>query len=125
MANQRTIDEILGNLQPAQKETIQNLRVLIKNTVPETLELVRNEKITYKLYDKDFVWISHYQSHVDLEFSMGASLDSNLLKTRGVAEKNDNIRHISVGNFDKLKLELTKLLKQAAEIGLDHCPTTK
>jgi hypothetical protein len=125
MANQRTIDEILGNLQPAQKETIQNLRVLIKNTVPETLELVKNEKITYKLGDKDFVWISHYQSHVDLEFSMGASLDSNLLKTRGVAEKNDNIRHISVGNFDKLKLELTKLLKQAAEIGLDHCPTTK
>jgi hypothetical protein len=125
MANQRTIDEVLGNLQPAQKETIQNLRVLIKNTVPETLELVKNEKITYKLGDKDFVWISHYQSHVDLEFSMGASLDSNLLKTRGVAEKNDNIRHISVGNFDKLKLELTKLLKQAAEIGLDHCPTTK
>jgi hypothetical protein len=125
MANQRTIDEILGNLQPAQKETIQNLRVLIKNTVPETLELVKNEKITYKLGDKDFVWISHYQSHVDLEFSMGASLDSNLLKTRGVPEKNDNIRHISVGNFDKLKLELTKLLKQAAEIGLDHCPTTK
>ena len=123
MANQRTIDEILANLQPAQKETIQNLRVLIKNTVPETMELVKNEKITYKLDDKDFVWISHYQSHVDLEFSMGASLDSNLLKTRGVAEKNDNIRHISVGNFDKLKLELTKLLKQAAAIGLGHCPT--
>lgn len=125
MANQRTIDEILGNLQPAQKETIQNLRVLIKNTVPEAMELVKNQKITYKLADKDFVWISHYQSHIDLEFSMGASLDSNLLKTRGVAEKNDNIRHISVGNFDKLKPELTKLLKQSAEIGLDHCPTTK
>ncbi len=125
MANQRTIDEILGKLQPAQKETIQNLRVLIKNTVPETMELVKNKKITYKLDDKDFVWISHYQSHIDLEFSMGASLDSNLLKTRGVAEKNDNIRHITVGNFDKIKPELTKLLKQAAEIGLDHCPTTK
>ncbi len=123
MANQRTIDEILGNLQPAQKETIQNLRVLIKNAVPETMELVKNEKITYKLDAKDFVWISHYQSHVDLEFSMGASLDSNLLKTRGVAEKNDNIRHITVGNFDKIKPELTKLLKQAAAIGLEHCPT--
>lgn len=123
MANLRTIDEILGNLQPAQKETIQNLRFLIKNTVPETLELVKNQKITYKLDEKDFVWISHYQSHVDLEFSMGASLDSNLLKTRGVAEKNDNVRHITVGNFDKTKPELTKLLKQAASIGLEHCPT--
>lgn len=123
MANLRTIDEILGNLQPAQKETIQNLRVLIKNTVPETLELVKNQKITYKLDEKDFVWISHFQSHVDLEFSMGARLDSNLLKTRGVAEKNDNVRHITVGNFDKTKPELTKLLKQAASIGLEHCPT--
>ena len=85
--NQRTIDEILSNLQTTQKKTIQNLHVLIKNTVPETVEKVKNGKITYKLDEKDFVWISHYQSHVDLEFSMGASLDSDLLKSRGVAEK--------------------------------------
>ena len=123
MVNQRTIDEILGILNPNQKETIQNLRVLIKNSVPETVEFVKNGKITYKLDDKDFVWISHYQDHVDLEFAMGASLDSNLLKTRGVAEKNDNLRHISVGNYDRAKPELAKLLKQAAAIGLEHCPT--
>jgi hypothetical protein len=123
MVNQRTIDEILGSLPPTQKETIQNLRVLIKNTVPETVELVKNGKITYKLGDKDFVWISHYQDHVDVEFAMGASLDSNLLKTRGVAEKNDNLRHISIGNYDRAKPELAKLLKQAAAIGLEHCPT--
>jgi hypothetical protein len=123
MVNQRTIDEILGSLQPPQKETIQNLRGLIKNAVPETVELVKNGKITFKLGDLDFVWISHFQDHVDLEFAMGASLDSNMLKTRGVAEKNDNLRHISVGNFEKVKPELTKLLKQAATIGLEHCPT--
>ena len=125
MVNQRTIDEILGALQPNQKETTQNLRELIKAAVPEIMELVKNGKITYKLDDKDFVWISHYQSHVDLEFAMGASLDSDLLKTRGVAEKNDNVRHISVGNFDKLKPQLSRLLKQAATIGLDHCQTIK
>jgi hypothetical protein len=124
MVNQRTMDEILGSLQPNQKETIQNLRVLIKNSVPETVELVKNGKITFKLGDKDFVWISHFQDHVDVEFAMGASLDSNLLKTRGVAEKNDNLRHISVGNFDRVKPELAKLLKQAAAIGLEHCPRT-
>jgi hypothetical protein len=123
MVNQRTIDEILGSLNPTQKETIQNLRVLIKNSVPETVEFVKNGKITYKLGDKDFVWISHFHDHVDLEFAMGASLDSNLLKTRGVAEKNDNLRHISIGNSDKAKPELAKLLKQAAAIGLEHCST--
>ncbi len=120
MVNQRTIDEILGSLPPAQKETIQNLRVLIKSTVPETMELVKNGKIVYKLEEKDFVWISHYQDHVDLEFAMGASLDSNLLKTRGVAEKSENVRHISIGNFDKLKPEITVLLKQAVTVGFEH-----
>ena len=124
MVNQRTIDEILGKLQPTQKETIQNLRVLIKNTVPETVELVKNRKITFKLDGKDFVWISHYHSHVDLEFAMGASLDSNLLRSRGIAESNENLRHVPVGNFDKVEPELAKLLKQAAALGFDHCQTT-
>ena len=94
MVNQRTIDEILGKLNPTQKETIQNLRVLIKNTVPETTEIVKNGKIVYKLEEIDFVWISHFQDHVDLEFAMGASLDSNMLKTRGIAESNQNVRHM-------------------------------
>ena len=48
MTKQRTIDEILGNLPPNQKETVQNLRVLIKNNAPETVKLVKNRKITYK-----------------------------------------------------------------------------
>ena len=30
------IDEVLNTLQPKQKETVQNLRALIKSTVPET-----------------------------------------------------------------------------------------
>ena len=124
MVNQRTIDEILGSLPTAQKETIQNLRAQIKNAVPETVELVKSGKIVYKLQDMDFVWISHFQDHVDLEFAMGASLDSNLLKSRGVAEKNENIRHVSIGNFDKAKTELTRLLKQAAVLGFEHCQTT-
>ena len=121
MVNQRTIDEILGSLEPAQKETTQNLRALIKSTVPETVEIVRQGKIAYKLNGKDFVWISPYQSHVDLEFSMGASLDSDLLKSRGIAEKSENVRHITVSNLDKLKPEIVRLLKAAAALGFEHC----
>jgi hypothetical protein len=121
MVNQRTIDEILSKLEPTQKETIQKLRALIKNSVPETEELVKNGKIIYKIGDMDFVWISHFQDHVDLEFAMGASLASNLLKTRGVAEKSGNIRHISVSDFDTQKAEITRLLKEAAAIGFKHC----
>jgi hypothetical protein len=121
MVKQRTIDEILGSLEPAKKETTQNLRALIKSTVPETVEIVRQGKIAYKLNDKDFVWISPYQSHVDLEFLMGASLDSDLLKSRGIAEKSENVRHITVSNLDKLKPEIVRLLKEAAALGFEHC----
>ena len=121
---QRTIDEILGSLEPAQKETVQNLRALIKSAVPETVEIVRQGKIAYKLNGKDFVWISHYQDHVDLEFFMGARLGSDLLKSRGETEKSDNVRHITVSHFDKLKPEIVRLLKEAAAVGFEHCPTS-
>ncbi len=121
---QRTIDEILGSLEPAQKETIQNLRALIKSAVPEAVEIVRQGKIAYRLNDKDFVWISHFQDHVDLEFFMGASLDSDLLKSRGDAEKSENVRHITVSHLDKLKPEIVRLLKAAAAVGFEHCPTS-
>ncbi len=121
---QRTIDEILGSLEPAQMETVQNLRALIKSAVPEAVEIVRQGKIAYRLNDKDFVWISHFQDHVDLEFFMGASLDSDLLKSRGDAEKSENVRHITVSHLDKLKPEIVRLLKAAAAVGFEHCPTS-
>jgi hypothetical protein len=117
------VDEILKTVEPEEKETIQNLRALIKTVVPQTVELIKQKNIVYKLGDKDFVWISHYQGHVDLEFAMGASLDSNQLRGKG-KEKANNIRHVPVGNFDKLKPEITRLLKSAAAIGFEHCSPT-
>ena len=124
MVDQRTIDEILGSLQPDQKETIQNLRILIKNAVPETKEIVKNGKITYKLEDKDFVWINHFSDHVDLEFAMGASLSSNMLRSRGNSQSNDNVRHICIGeNFSLLKPELSRLVSEASKLGFTHCRT--
>jgi hypothetical protein len=120
---QLTIDEVLDSLSPAQKETLQDLRLLVKKTVPETVETIKHGKITYKLGDKDFVWIIYFQTHVDLEFAMGASLDSAMLKNRGTAAQNQNIRHIEVSNFSRLQPELSRLLKQAVSLGFEHCPT--
>ena len=55
---------------------------------------------------------------------MGASLDSDLLKSRGTAEKSENVRLITVGNFDKEKPEVARLLKAAAAIGFKHCKSS-
>ncbi len=120
---QQTIDEVLGSLNPAQREVTQNLRQLVKNAVPETVELVKQGKIAYKLEGKDFVWITHTQDHVDLEFAMGASLSSDLLRSRGTAEKSENVRHVAVGNYALVKSELIRLVKEAATLGFEHCTT--
>ena len=120
---QQTIDEVLNSLNPQQKETLQNLRQLVKNAVPETVEVVKQGKITYKLEGKDFIWITNYQQHVDLEFAMGSSLSSDLLKSRGVAEHSQNVRHVSVGNFVLEKPELERLVREAAALGFEHCTT--
>jgi hypothetical protein len=117
------IEELLNRLKPKQKEIIQSLRELVKSAVPETVEIVKHGSLTYKMGDNDFVWISHYRDHVDLEFSMGASLDSDLLKSRG-KEKPENVRHVTVSDFEKLKPEVTRLLKEAASLGFNHCSTS-
>ena len=122
MNKKKTIDEILSSLEPPQKETLQTLRALIKSAVPESFEIVRHGKIAYQLSGKDFVWISQFNNHVDLEFFMGASLDSDLLKSRGDAEKSENVRHLTVSNIDKLKPEIVRLLRSAATMELEHCP---
>ncbi len=120
---QQTIDEVLGSLTPQQREVAQNLRQLVKDTVPETVEVIKQGKIVYKLESKDFLWISHTQEHVDLDFAMGASLSSDLLKSRGTAEKSPGVRHIPVSNYPLIKAQLTRLVREAATLGFEHCST--
>lgn len=121
MVNHKTIDEILSTLSSDEREDLENLRALVKSTVPETEELVKNGKIVYKLGDKDFVWISPFQGHVDLEFAMGTSLSSKLLKSRGVGNTNENIRHVEISDFQSVKSELMRLVAKASTLGFEHC----
>lgn len=118
----RTIDEILGSLDEKQRQTTQNIRTLVKSIVPETVEIVRRGNITYILSGKDFVWLTQAYDHVDVEFFMGAALDSSLLRNHGIKEKSESVRHIEVHSFEKYQPELTRLLRDAARIGLEHCP---
>lgn len=121
VVNSRTVDEVLGGLESEEKDVVEGLRGLVKATVPGSVELVKNGRITFKLDGRDFVWISPYRGHVDLEFAMGASLASGLLRSRGVAETNEMVRHVAVDDFDKLKPELERLLVEASGLGFEHC----
>ena len=114
------VEEVLENIKPEQIRTVQNLRQLIKDAVPEAEETVRHGKLTYRLQDRDFVWITVTMSHMDLEFAMGSSLSSMLLKSRGIAEQNKNIRHVEVGDFAAVQSELKRLVKAAAVLEIEH-----
>jgi len=120
--SKQTIYEILTSLNPQQKETVQNLRQLVRDTRPETVELIKQGKIIYKLEGRDFVWITYYRQHVDLEFAMGSSL-SELLRSRGVAEESQNVHHVAIGNYVLQKPEIEHFVRDTSTTGFKHCAT--
>ncbi len=115
----RTLEEVLNTLDDKQRQTTQSIQALIKKIVPETVEIIRRGNITYILDGKDFVWLTQANSHVDVEFASGASLDSPLLRNHGIKEKNPDVRHIEMHSFEKYQPELQRLLKDAARISLE------
>jgi hypothetical protein len=114
----RTLGEILSNLNDKQQQTIRNLRSLIRSIIPESEEIIRRGNITFRVSGKDFVWLKQASDHVDVEFAMGAALDSDLLRNHGIQEKNESVRHIEVRHYEQHAPELTRLLKDAARIGV-------
>ena len=113
-SKEKTVEEILDKLDLRQKEITEKLRSLIKRTVPEAVEMVRQGRITYGISGKDFAWISQSKDHVDLDFVCGTRLGSAYLKGRG---KGKDIRHIEINAISKMdEKELPRLLKDASEL---------
>jgi len=113
-SKEKTIEEILNKLDLRQKEITEKLRSLIKETVPDAVEMVRQGKITYAINGKDFAWISRSKDHVDVDFVCGTRLGSAYLKGRG---KGKDIKHIEINAVNQMdEKELPRLLKDASEL---------
>src|SRR4030066_557872 len=111
----KTFEEILGKLSPKQKEIAEKVRAIIKNVLPDVVEMVRRGKITYVLNGKDFASISMAKDHVDLDLVAGTKVGSDLLKERGTGK---DIRHIKMTAMKNVEdPEFKRLLKDAAAIG--------
>ena len=52
---EKTVDEILSNLEPGRKEITEKFRSMVKNTIPDATGIVRRGRITYILNGKDLV----------------------------------------------------------------------
>jgi hypothetical protein len=113
-SKEKTIDEILNKLDLTQKEITEKLRSLIRKTVPDAVEMVRQGKITYNISGKDFAWISQSKDHVAVDFVCGTRLGSSYLKGRG---KGKDIRHIEINAANQMdEKDLPRLLKDASEL---------
>jgi Domain of unknown function (DU1801) len=110
----KTVDEILDSLEPEKEAITEKFRRMVKNTIPDTAEIVRRGKITFVLNNKDFLSIRAAQSHVDLLFLCGTKCTSNLLKGTGTGK---DLRHVEVRNIsDFNETELVRLLKEAERL---------
>lgn len=111
---EKTVGEILDKLKDDQKRNLEIVRSLIKDSIPDVVELMRQGKIAYSINGKDFAWISAFKKHIDLEFLCGSRMSSELLKGRG---KHRNLRHIEIKpNKELNETELKDLLSRASEI---------
>ncbi len=111
-----TIEEILNKLDDSQKSIVDRLRTLIRDTFPKVKELVRQERITYALNEKDFSGIRITKQHVDLLFLHGSSISSPLLKGQGTIGDPKHIEVYALKSFDEV--EARRLLKEEAEVVL-------
>jgi hypothetical protein len=110
----KTMDEILRGASPANKQIIEKIRLLIKETVPSVEETVKRGSIAFVLVGKKFVRIRNYASHVDLGFFNGNKLASTLLRGRG---REKTWRHVEVRSSEEADdPEIKRLLENSARL---------
>ncbi len=110
----KTIDEIFSKVEPEQKEIAERLRILVKSTVPKTVETVRRGRITFTLGGKDFAAIRPTKQHADLLYMNAGSLSSTHLKGQGTISDPKHMEIYSLKNFDET--EAKRLLREAGAL---------
>jgi hypothetical protein len=108
----KTVESILGNLEPQQKGVAETLRSIVKKTLPQSEEIVKWGNITYVIKGKNLAWIMLYKDHADFGFFRGTELSSKLLEGTG-----KSLRHIKIQEIkDVNEAEIARLLKDAAKL---------
>ncbi len=65
------MDELLKDVNPESKESVQSLRVIVKRALPSAEEQVKWGNPTYILHGQNLACIMIYRDHVNLGFFLG------------------------------------------------------
>jgi hypothetical protein len=111
-AKVKNVDEMVESLDPNLRATANKLRILMKKTLPEVVEIVKWGNPTYLLKGKNFASIMlGYEGHLNLGFWRGAKVDSKLLEGTG-----KGMRHIKVWRESDInEREFAEVIRQAAK----------
>jgi hypothetical protein len=109
----KTAEEIFSKVDDDKKAVAEQLRLLVKATVPKAAEIIRLGRITYMLDGKDFAGIRLTKQHVDLMFFRANSLSSPHLKGQGTATDPKHLQVFASKDFDETVAK--RLLKEASE----------
>ncbi len=110
----KTADEIFSKVDDEKKLLAERLRILVKETLPKAIEMVRHGNLTYTLNGKDFAGIRLTKAHVDLLFMNGDRLSSSALKGQGTIKDPKHIQIVTLKNFNEA--EAKRLLREEAAI---------
>jgi hypothetical protein len=107
-----TVEELVGGLGGPQREIAEKLRAIVKETLPEAVELVKWGQPVYVYKGKNIITLMLYDDHINYGLFMGARLKSRRLEGTG-----KGLRHVKVyGMRDVDEKEFARLAKDAAEL---------
>jgi hypothetical protein len=112
VGNANGVDVIVKALDPTRREIAEQLRTLVRRTIPQCSEVLKWGSPIFVYEGKNLACLMIYDDHVNLGFFVGAKLRSKRLEGTG-----KGLRHIKVfrtGDIDER--EFGRLLKEAARL---------
>ena len=107
-----TVEDLVGELSSPRKEIVEKLRALVKETLPEVVELVKWGQPVYVYKGKNVIALMLYEDHVNYGLFMGARLKSKRLEGTG-----KGLRHVKVYAMkDVDEKEFARLARDAARL---------
>jgi hypothetical protein len=113
----RDVDEYIDGLEPWAGEIVEQLRVILKGSVPEVKESIKWAQPVYDM-NGPMIFIKAHRKHVNFGFWRGVQLDDPRGLLEGTGEK---MRHVKISSAEGIDREgLRLLIEQAVHFNMEY-----